>query len=394
MHVCVTAHVLGRMATIRRRPSDLCVPLCLLVLACAGEVDKEGGRSFAEPVDSGAVRPMPDARPADFGNADDDASVRLADIDAAPRDASVCAKGMAVANPVTPTVWLVIDASSSMNMRFGSITRWTALRGALMNRGGVVQTLQAGVRFGMVIYNGNHDAAELGIDCVNLVTVDPKRDNWSTLADAYPAQEIGGWTPTDRALEEVVTRLPDPGGAKANADRDPVYAVLATDGAPNDICAGANVDAGTTNPSAFDPLVAQRVVEQVAGGVKRGMKTFVISLAGDDEELAAHLDELASRGATGSPVFEPTTQAQLVETLRDVIGQTTCSVELNGTVRAGRECEGTVRLNGAPLVCNDPHGWRMVDERTVQLEGAGCDTFLGMASEVTAEFPCEVFAPD
>ena len=67
-----------------------------------------------------------------------------------------CAQGMATATPVTPTVWLVLDGSSSMNTAFGaSGTRWQTLRSTLMDPGGIVESLQSAVRFGMVIYSGS-----------------------------------------------------------------------------------------------------------------------------------------------------------------------------------------------------------------------------------------------
>jgi hypothetical protein len=74
---------------------------------------------------------------------------------------TTCAQGDANTSPVTPTVWLVLDGSGSMNEDFGGNgqSRWEALRAALMDPGGVVETLQHSVRFGMVLYSGNQDDA-------------------------------------------------------------------------------------------------------------------------------------------------------------------------------------------------------------------------------------------
>ena len=75
-----------------------------------------------------------------------------------------CAKGVANATPVTPTIWLIVDGSSSMEMPFAAgASRWTTLRATLMDKGGVVDSLQAAARIGMVIYSG--DSGDLSGTC-------------------------------------------------------------------------------------------------------------------------------------------------------------------------------------------------------------------------------------
>jgi hypothetical protein len=132
----------------------------------------------------------------------------------------------------------------------------------------------------------------------------------------------------------------------------------------------------------------------VTTGVQKGMHMFVISLAGDDPELSAHLDQVANIGSPGQKPFVPAGKDELVAALQQIIGGATCQVELNGTVAMGQECSGEVQLNGTALPCNGPDGWRMANDRTVQLQGAACSSFVGVASQVRAAFPCSVFRPD
>jgi hypothetical protein len=339
----------------------------------------------------------------------------------------ICAEGISNTSPITPTVWLVIDGSGSMADEFGGSTRWESLRSALMDPDGVVSTLQQFVRFGMVIYSGAeqqvmacnapamvnfvcgcYTGAEAACCtaacggtpppapmCAELVVVDPLVSNFTALDAAYPAHEIGGWTPTDRALEHVVTALPVLNGpVTPDQKKDPIYVILATDGAPNDQCdGGANGGAGGGS-SGFQPHVAQRVVDTTTAGVQKGMNMFVISLAGNDPELRTHLDQVANIGQPGQKPFEPATKDELVAALQQIIGGATCQIDLNGAVVAGQECSGKVQLNGVELPCDQADGYRLVDERTVQLQGSACTNFLGVASQVYAAFPCSVFRPD
>lgn len=337
---------------------------------------------------------------------------------AAGGGAAGCPMGRANAAPVTPTVWLVIDGSTSMNDDLGGTTRWNALRSALMDPDGLVAQLQSAVHFGMVLYSGQFPVECDPSEHVNracgcfrgfedaccteacgympptmdycmgqLALVPPAVNNHAAISMAYPPEPVGGWTPTDRALAHVVSQLP-PGGA--TDPKHPIYTLLATDGAPNDWC----LDDGGGAFGRPQPAVLQRVIDNVTAGVMQGMQMFVISLAGDDAELRAHLEQAAQIGKPGQTPYEPANKQQLIDALRQIVGGATCQVSLDGTVTAGRECEGTVQLNGMPLPCGSPDGWQLLDPRTVQINGAACAAFLGAPSEVTADFPCNVFAPD
>jgi hypothetical protein len=299
-----------------------------------------------------------------------------------------CAEAVAAVTAVTPTVWLVVDGSTSMDEAFsGTESRWSALRSTLVGPTGIVPTLQASVRFGMVIYAGG----QAGAECVTLQTVDAALNNFAAIDAAYPMTPVASGTPTDKALDHVFMNLAMLDRPPAEALANPVYVVLATDGAPNDLCGGNGGRGGGRGSNA---AVEPRVVDIARAGSQSGANLYIISLAGDDAQLQSHLEQVASVTISGQPPYSPATQAELVSAIGSVVSTGTCQILLNGTVRPGLECMGQVLLNGQPIGCNDPNGWRLTGPGTFQLTGTACDAFLSMQAQLQASFPCEVFIPD
>jgi len=373
---------------------------CVVFVAC-GEGD-EGSMRGDAPADNG------------FGNAPDRNGFSNAGVAGQSGSAmggvstgDSCAQGDARAARVKPTVHLVIDGSGSMNDDFGGVSRWNALRSALMDPDGVVPTLESTVEFGMVLYDGAiaGEALEgvadlldgiipgLGVvipqpgdsDCPRIVTVPPALDNFTTLDDAYPQMPLGGSTPTHAALQSAMDQAVSRVQTGPDQEGGPQYVVLATDGEPNDLCSG---------DLALD--VRPAVISAVEQGAARGVKTFVISLAGQDAALQAHLEQVAAAGNTGQAPFTPMSKNDLVDVLTQIIGgAVTCQVRLSGRVEAGSECLGSVVVNGFELPCNDPNGWKLVDASTIELTGQACSDFRGNSEAMLrATFPCGVFRPD
>jgi hypothetical protein len=328
----------------------------------------------------------------------------------------------------TPVILFVVDGSGSMCDAFGGSTRWQALRTALLEpTNGLVYRLQSQVVFGTMIYDGTIDllvaataqggsmspecagmyleSKAMGM-CPQLIQVAPALDNAAALDAAFPATELGGSTPTHTAMKSAVDLMA--GMISTNPDilNSPLYIILATDGAPNDICVG-----GVGGDSSVQQ---QAVIAEVDRAAASNITTFVISLAGDDAALQAHLETVADHGQPMNPdakAFSPMVPEELANTLTLLVGGAIgCEVTLDGTVTAGRECLGSVAMNGNALPCckesagswtcndapvADASGWRLKDERTVELIGEQCVSFL-TASEASLEarFPCDVFRPD
>lgn len=301
-----------------------------------------------------------------------------------------CANAVADTAPVTPVIWLVVDGSSSMNQEFsGGQNRWDTLRSTLMDPGGIVDSLQAVVEFGMVIYSGGSSDPN---QCVQLVTVQPALDNHAALAAMYPMMPLGMGTPTDKALDHVVTTLPVTPQQMLDARGKPIYVVLATDGQPNDVCDGGGGIFGGGGRD--DATVRQDVIGVTTKGTQAGVQMYVISLAGGDGPLQSHLEQVAMATASKTPPFVPATQNDLVATFRDIVGGASCQIDLKGEVMQGKECAGKVTLNGTDLSCASDDGWRLLDKDTFELTGMACTSFTSSASTVAASFPCEVFVPE
>jgi hypothetical protein len=370
--------------------SVLRVSIALLVSsACTGDVPDDDGRSLSSlPAGAAPSGSSGASLPAGPSGAAPGGTNGRPTLPAAPGTLStpgMCAEGSARVTPVTPTVWLVVDGSSSMQTDFGAgVSRWQTLRDTLMGPMGIVASLEASVRFGMVIYSGGGGSGE----CVNLVTVDPALTNYAVLNAMYPMDPIGQGTPTDKALDEVFAKLPMAGAAMPGVATDPVYVVLATDGSPNDTCGDSGGGPGGGGQ------VEQRVLDATVRGTQQGANVFIISLAGSDTRLQMHLDQVAMVTASAMPPFVPATQADLIAAFRAVVGGGTCQVTLNGNVADGQQCMGMVVLDTQALACDSDNGWRLTGPSTLQLTGTACDTFLGGMSEVRATFPCGVFVPD
>ena len=308
-----------------------------------------------------------------------------------------CAGQMLVTNRVVPTVWLVLDGSGSMVELLGETSRWNALRSALMDpTDGVVKSLEADVSIGMVLYDGATPgdiqqplpdggiamfSAPPATTCPRLVTVEPAMNNFMMLDSMFGATPLGGSTPTDKALEAVVSHLPDQTGQVLDGRINPIIVVLATDGAPNNLC--------TLDFTMLD--VAPNVINVVGTLASNNVKTYVISLAGGDMLLTQHLEQVAAAGMTGKPPFLPNNKAELVQVFKDIIGPVAaCDVALSGSVKIGNECMGTIKINGTPLTCNDANGWMLKDKSTITITGTACDDYRNNLSAVLeADFPCE-----
>jgi hypothetical protein len=260
-------------------------------------------------------------------------------------------------------------------------TRWNAMISTLMdNPGGIVARLQSNVFFGMVLFGGPVE------NCPYLVTVQPALNNFGALDQAisrYNRSQVL-YTPTALALEAAYSLQP----AELDVNFGQHIVILCTDGNPNS-CEAAQNQANLSDP----PPEFDGPIQQVTAGYNQGMKTFVISLASEGPDYEQHLAQVAEIGNPGTRPFSPSTRDDLVAKMQELIGGAMgCQVTLNGKVTPGQECTGTVVLNNEPLLCNDPNGWHLVDERTIEIDGEACERFMNNpASNLEAGFPCDVF---
>jgi hypothetical protein len=322
--------------------------------------------------------------------------------------AGQCAGGQIVTARVVPTIWLVIDGSGSMLNPLGAMSeqsRWAALHDALMNPDmGIVKSLEKDVEWGVVLYDGPSPGGvnptvmlpDGGVrmlppadTCPRVVVVEPKKDAFAEISTIVGVDPLGGSTPTDKALNVVVSHLDDMTGQVLDTRVNPTIVVLATDGEPNDFCGGmqGGIFGGFGGMTDVRPQVISAVQQLAALSIK----TYVISLAGEDQNLTAHLNDVAAAGDTGKTPFFPTSKDELVQAFKEIIGpETACDVVLKGSVKVGNECMGTIKINGTTLPCNDANGWALRDPSTVVIQGTACEQYKkDLSAVLEADFPCE-----
>jgi hypothetical protein len=336
-----------------------------------------------------------------------------------------CADAMVQTSIATPDILFVVDGSGSMCANFGGSTRWQSLRAALLDpMNGVIFRAEKTVHFGLMIYDGTIDvflaATAIGGSpspecaaeyfeakatgmCPGLVQVPVALNNAMAIDAAFPATELGGSTPTDRAMQMAVDQLIAMRPTDPDVKAHPQYIILATDGQPNDICMGGVGGDGAAQKAG--------VIAAVDRAAMMGISTFVISLAGGDPGLQSHLDEVAKHGQPMNPMavtFAPDSPMALVDTLSAIVGGAVgCEIALKGKVLVGSECRGSVAVNGTKLPCcradaagamqcngvpaNPADGWVLKDESTIELVGPACNAFLmNPQALLTAGFPCDV----
>ena len=239
------------------------------------------------------------------------------------------ANGLSGSSCQEAVVLFVLDGSGSMAEPFGTATRWTAMRSALLDpQTGFITRFQNDAQFGMLLYDGAIGgrsrgsatqtapmcgARSSGTMCPRLVSVAPKKGNGSAIAAMFPMRELGGSTPTDKALfsalDQLMTSMKTPGNAMR-----PHFIVLATDGEPNDLCSMSDDSDNTPQKMC--------VLQAVDAAAAAGIITFVISLAGGDQGLEAHLVDVAKHGNPKDPTahtYSPMTPDDLVQTLKMVL---------------------------------------------------------------------------
>jgi hypothetical protein len=286
---------------------------------------------------------------------------------------------------VTPTVMLVVDQSGSMDFELGDgRTRWDALRRSLVGPRGLVTDFETRIRFGLALYSARSELGEDGGppigECPLITDVEPDVRNLVAIRSAYDASEPIEDTPTGDALDAVrarVLELVDP-------RLSPTIFILATDGEP-DTCLE------------LDPQNGQEeAVAAATRAFEAGIRTFVIGV-GADTVSRSHLSDMANAGVGRGPGEPPASfwqvddDAGLRAALRDILrNEASCEVLLERRVDLAQACRGTIVLNGRPLVCEDPNGWRLSDARHVELLGEACDEVVGVAgSTIEAIFPCD-----
>jgi hypothetical protein len=292
--------------------------------------------------------------------------------------------------PQIPTVVLLIDQSGSMTANFGGQSRWDVVYDVLMDpNAGVVKALENTVRFGMALYSYG-----AGPVCPELVEVNPPAlGNHAALDSVYSQQAPYSNTPTGDSIAAVTPQL------VAFAEPGPKVIILATDGDP-DRC---------ENPDGHDQTSKNEATAATQAAYTQGIETVVIAVG--DEVSTIHQQDMANAGkglavpannpcdpvadpANCAKSYTPATKQEMIDAFNEIIlGTRSCVFSLDGQVIAGKECDGTVIINGQPIPCNDANGWKLNTPTEIEFVGAACETILNDPEVVVeASFPCDAIS--
>lgn len=232
----------------------------------------------------------------------------------------------------TPYVLFVIDGSGSMCESFDGSTRWAALRASLLDpNDGLLYRWQDSAALGVVLFDGTIDLVlalsatgstpapacaamytemRMTGECAHVIVVSPALRGAATIDGLFPMTELGGSTPTDKAMNAAVTAL----SPENTGGQQPRVLVLVTDGLANDICVGGAGGDGAAQQAAVLAAVDRAAVE--------GITTYVVNMSAADAALTAHLDTVAQHGNPTDPAarpYSPTTADELRTALERVM---------------------------------------------------------------------------
>lgn len=419
----------------------LLTPALAVAVACsAAPPDEEGSGDGDENGDGDGDLCLTDCDVGD-GDGDDGINVGDGDGDGDTPTEMYCDEFDVKFEPQTPTVYVLVDASSSMS----ELGFWEPMKTGVLN---VVQELTADVRFGLGTYTGTQTM------CTGLNNVTPTLDtnNYQVIADAYnaiPAPPVSmdpsekQETPTPLAVQSATELL--------LADESPGdrYILLVSDGEPdfcNDTTANCAVDGtvaaiqyartlGVTtlvfaidseaiaNPQYFDYFAQAGAGEQPNWPIGLNLQADGYSGQVDSEckssPVAAEWSALreangnapdpavcpptgtgnqncflpagdySAAGGTTTAILNSDPAALAEQILASVSGLKSCVIELNFDVNPGSEDKGEIFVEDmeTPIPRDQ---WRMNDTYIIELLGDACTYW--QTPEVTtffAGFPCE-----
>lgn len=352
--------------------TPLALPLALSLAACAEPCVDDGlGQDFCPGVNSGGNSAS--------GTDDDDGASTADDGETGGNDGDTCPILDVLLTPQVPTIQFVVDQSGSMGQDFGGVTRWEALTDTLVgNPNAIVTSLQSDIRFGMSLYTGTTatcpSITETGaqLDAADEIT--------TLLADNPPASE----TPTGESFAMAAATV------EADTWDGDKFIVLATDGEP-DTCAVPNPMDGSPEADA----ARQAVVDAVADAYAKGIQTFVISvgeaIADTHLQAVANAGQGVQAGEPDAPFYKALGQQALTDAFDDIIsGVRECKLDLSDPLQADLAASCTVTVNDNAIPYDDPNGWSLDGDSTIELMGSACTQIQEGVVNIEMACSCEV----
>lgn len=271
--------------------------------------------------------------------------------------------------PVPTDVLVLLDRSSTMDVAFGSGSRYQAVAEVLAD---LVTVYQDHVRFGYMEMPGRSGCDTQGPNCcVSPPSVPVALGNAPAMLSAIAqAAPLGGGTPMAASLFEAGRYFVT---SKDNVENR--YVLLATDGAPSCTAAGSLAGTSSTSPSACDEAKAQ---VEALGSV--GVKVIVLAVGVDSVTGGAEADCLESLAGAGgvSPAYgkrgyyraeDPVQLENALEQVFGVLEQPSCHLSIP---QVDSQAPVRVLLDGQEIPYDDENGWRWWNSTTVQITGVYC----------------------
>jgi hypothetical protein len=233
----------------------------------------------------------------------------------------------------------------------------------------------------------NRALGDLGTCMPGNIVVPVAPNNGAMIATTLNTTISQGGTPTGETLQNLVgsyASLPQ------DPDKTPVprFVLLVTDGQPT--CPNGGGE-NTTQP---DIDIANTAIDMLR---EKGVRTYVVgynTTGAGNERLAQILDEFARRGGTGDMMHRPVEDANALRTeLQRIAGDVvSCTFVLDKA--PPRADYVLVKVDGNQVNLNDPNGWQLVGDRTVELTGTACEKLKSDGAHiVSAEVRCQVVVP-
>jgi len=347
----------------------LLLPASLTLQGCAEPCVDDGlGQEFCPGVNTGG----------NSGTGDGDAGTNDDDGETGGNDGDTCPILDVLLTPQVPTIQFVVDQSGSMNQDFGGVTRWEALTDTLVgSQDAIIASLQSDIRFGMTLYTGDM------MTCPSITEINAQLDATDEIAALLANNPPAGETPTGESFAMAAATV------QADTWDGDKFIVLATDGEP-DTCAIPNPMDG---PEA--DMARQAVVDAVSDAFDQGIRTYVISVG--DAIADAHLQAVANAGQgvqAGEPdadFYKALGQQALTDAFDDIIsGVRECKLDLSEPLQSNLASSCTVTVNDNAIPFNDPNGWMLDGEMTIELTGTACSQIQEGVVSIEMTCSCEV----
>lgn len=275
----------------------------------------------------------------------------------------------AILTPDTRTFEFVLEQSVNMNNDLDGVSQYSAVLDALFDPAAGVVTLQPETRFGMLVFYG------LQGGCPVTDSEAPTINAAVPLAGLMVANAPMGARAVPDSIAEAVVELDNDVAA---GDKTLVLLLGNEPGScaiqsPNNAVELAQTRADT--------------VEAITAAFDAGYPTRVVSIGGNINE--GFLQEAANAGIGQQPGDPDATfwvaldRPQLRMAAADITATSRgCEFAVQDPPLAedqASSCE--VVVNGSVVAYQDPDGWDRIDEQTIQLQGAACDSIqLGLAT--------------